>query len=103
MNYNSLTAESVIALKRGVAIRFEHNYKNGVVILIDTINDSFLIANNESKILIQLLNHNKSLQIKNIFAQILTEYNEACHEKVLKILNDMINLLYKKHFIEIII
>ncbi len=102
MNNNDLTSESVISLGKNIAIRFEHNFNGGSIILIDTINDEFWIGNSESEKLIKILAKNKELKICEVFAQILSEYEEVDYEIVLNSLNKIINILYEKNFISIL-
>ncbi len=94
-----LNSNSIITLKKGVALRFEHNFHNGTMILIDTINDKFWLGNKESRTLIQLLHHNQTLSISEIFGTVLNEYDESDYEMILEGLNNIINDLYNKEFL----
>ena len=93
-----ITSSSIITLKNDILIRYEHNYKEGVVILINTNNGELWVGNKECGELISLLRANNK-PLKNIYAELLSKYEECDIENVFNSINIVIEGLYKNNFL----
>ena len=98
-----LTEKSVIALNKDVAIRFEHNFNGGTLILIDTKTENIWYGNKESMALINELKDRENPQtLEKIYSKVLFEYQEFEPEKVIESLNFLLNNLYENKFLDIL-
>ena len=99
-----LTENSVIALKKSIAVRYEHNFNNGTVILIDTETDNIWYGNKESLLLIKELRNRENPQnIETICSKIISEYSDSFStDIIIESLSNLLNDLYEKKFIDII-
>ncbi len=95
--------ETQMQLRKGILVRFEHNFNNGTMVLIDTDNDKLWFGNNGSEPLIRALRRSSShLSIGEIYSNILAMYEENEHEQVFAGLNNVLEELVQKEFVEIL-
>ena len=97
-----LTAKSTVCLNNNIAIRFEHNYCNGTIILINTETDDIWLGNKQSLIFInEIKNFNNPKTLEEVYSKIICSFPEYHPEEVIDSLNTIINDLYEKKFITV--
>jgi len=98
-----LTEKSIITLNKNIAIRFEHNFHGGTLILIDTETENIWYGNKDSVSLInELKNRDNPQTIGEIYSKIIPHYQEFEPEEVIESLNFLLNNLYENKFLEIL-
>lgn len=95
-----ITNSTILKINDKILIRFEHNLKNGTMILFNVETEDIWLGNQSSKDLIEFINGKNSIQ--EIYTQILSKYSEEDFDLVLNALNKIIEDLYNRNFIEII-
>ena len=96
-----ITMETQIQLRKGILARFEHNFNDGTMVLIDTDNDKLWFGNSGSELLIKKLRRSKSpLSVQEIYASVLALYEEDEQEQVFEGLNKIIEELSLEGFLE---
>ena len=91
---------TVLNLNKNILKRYEHNLKDGTMILFDVLTEEIWLGNSSTKEIIDLIDGKNSIQ--DIYSQILFNYDEKDFENVIEALNLLIEDLFSKNFIEII-
>jgi len=91
---------TVLNLNKNILKRYEHNLKDGTMILFDVLTEEIWLGNSSTKEIIDLIDGKNSIQ--DIYSQILFNYGEKDFENVIEALNLLIEDLFSKNFIEII-
>ena len=98
-----LTEKSVVALNKDVALRFEHNFNGGTLILIDTKTENIWYGNKDSLAFInELKDVDNPRTLGKIYTKVLSAYQEFEPEKVIESLNFLLNNLYENKFLDIL-
>jgi len=95
-----ITNNTILKLNSNVVKRFEYNLKDGTMILCNMKNFDFWFGNYASKELISLINGENT--INDIYSELLSNYKQEDYETVMEALNNIIEDLYEKHFIEVV-
>lgn len=88
---------TILKLSQNILKRFEHNLKGGTMVLYNLETKAIWFGNSASRELIKLLDGNRNLE--EIYIEILANYNEELHDKIIESLNIIIEDLVKQKFI----
>lgn len=93
-----ITNSTVLKFNSNVIKRFEHNLKDGTMILCNMENVEFWFGNKESREFIDLIDGKNTVQ--DIYNEVLSQYDETDYETVINAYNSIITDLFEKNFIE---
>ena len=91
--------KTILKLCKNVLKRYEHNLKEGTMLLFDTETEEIWIGNSSSKNLIDLIDGQNN--IEDIYSSFLTAYSDD-FETAVSALNSIVEDLILKGFVEII-
>ena len=95
-----ITNNTILKLNANVVKRFEHNLKDGTMILCNMKNFDFWFGNCASKELIKLINGENT--INDIYSELLSHFESDDYKIAIEAYNKIIEDLYEKNFIEVI-
>jgi len=90
---------TVLKFNKNILKRYEHNYKNGTMILYDIDREEAWFGNSSARELINLIDGKTNLE--DIYAELFPFYKAENIEMVIESFNSVIEDLYSKKFIEI--
>lgn len=91
---------TILKLNKNIIKRYEHNWKDGTMILYDIDREEAWYGNASTRELINLIDGKTSLE--DIYAELFPFYQDFNIEEIIESFNFTIEDLYKKKFIELV-
>lgn len=91
---------TILKLNQNILKRYEHNLKDGTMILYDIAREEIWYGNSSSKDLINLIDGKTN--INDIYNELLPLYEDIDIDEVINSFNFTIEDLYNKNFIEMV-
>ena len=94
-----LDENNILKLSANILKRYEHNIENGVLFLYNVETEALWTGNSSSNDFIKFIDGKRNL--KNIYLDVHSIFEEYEYEEIKNSLDSMINDLIKKDFLEV--
>lgn len=94
----TIEGTTILKFNKNILKRYEHNFKNGTMILYDVDKEETWFGNSSSRELIRLIDGKTSLN--NIYIKLFPLYGDLDIDEVIESFNRIIEDLYDRNFIE---